>query len=68
LSLDTRTNRLLSSSLETITENLDPETTTLVKTLATMAMSEAEYFSTGSTSPENYFHYGLALQRYTHFT
>lgn len=31
-------------------------------------MSNALYFSTGSVSPEEYFHYGLALDRYTHFT
>ena len=40
----------------------------LLRTLATQAMSNAQYFSTGSLAPEEYFHYGLALDRYTHFT
>lgn len=31
-------------------------------------MSNALYFSTGSLSPEHFFHYGLALDHYTHFT
>lgn len=40
----------------------------LIRSLATQAMSNALYFSTGSLSPEHYFHYGLALDHYTHFT
>lgn len=40
----------------------------ILRTLATQAMSNALYFSTGSVSSEEYFHYGLALDRYTHFT
>jgi DIS3-like exonuclease 1 len=40
----------------------------ILRTLATQAMSNALYFSTGSESPDEYFHYGLALDRYTHFT
>lgn len=40
----------------------------LLRSLATQAMSVASYFSTGSLSQEHFFHYGLALQRYTHFT
>jgi DIS3-like exonuclease 1 len=36
--------------------------------MATMAMSEASYISSGSTSIDKYAHYGLALDFYTHFT
>lgn len=36
--------------------------------LATQAMSVASYFSTGSLPRDQYFHYGLALDYYTHFT
>jgi len=36
--------------------------------MTVQAMSQASYFSTGSVSPEHYFHYGLATQFYTHFT
>ncbi len=31
-------------------------------------MSNAAYFSTGSLARDSYFHYGLALDYYTHFT
>ncbi len=31
-------------------------------------MSNAAYFSTGSLSRDQFFHYGLALDYYTHFT
>lgn len=54
----------------------------ILRILATQAMSQAEYFSTGSvspyhstgssfhstTSPDQFSHYGLALDYYTHFT
>jgi DIS3-like exonuclease 1 len=40
----------------------------LLRTLATLAMSNASYFSTGSLSCDQFFHYGLALDLYTHFT
>ena len=54
----------------------------ILRNLATQAMSQAEYFSTGSvspyhstgssfhstTSPDHFSHYGLALDYYTHFT
>lgn len=40
----------------------------LLRTLATQAMSNAAYFSTGSLPNDQFFHYGLALDLYTHFT
>lgn len=33
-----------------------------------MAMNEAGYISSGHFSVDQYFHYGLALEFYTHFT
>jgi len=36
--------------------------------MATQAMSNALYFSTGSCAEEEFHHYGLALDKYTHFT
>jgi DIS3-like exonuclease 1 len=41
-----------------------------LQSLATRAMSEAAYASSGATPPGSplSFHYGLALQYYTHFT
>ena len=40
----------------------------ILRKLATQAMSVASYFSTGSLPRDQYFHYGLALDYYTHFT
>lgn len=39
-----------------------------MKTMATVAMNEAGYISSGRYTVEQYFHYGLALEFYTHFT
>jgi len=36
--------------------------------MATFAMSEATYFSTGDTNEVDFYHYGLAAKFYTHFT
>ena len=40
----------------------------ILRVLATQAMSQAAYFSTGSLPSDQHHHYGLALQHYTHFT
>ena len=40
----------------------------LLRSLATLAMSNARYFCTGAILPDEFVHYGLALDRYTHFT
>jgi len=36
--------------------------------MGTSAMEQAVYFSTGSVTQEKWCHYGLALDKYTHFT
>ena len=40
----------------------------LLRSLATHAMVQAVYFSTGSAPESDWQHYGLALGHYTHFT
>ena len=40
----------------------------VLRSLATQAMSNAAYFSTGSLARDKFFHYGLALDYYAHFT
>lgn len=67
-SIDTSSNKSLADSLDECIDPQDPNFNKLVRSLATQAMSNALYFSTGSLSPENFFHYGLALDHYTHFT
>ncbi|KAI9280073.1 hypothetical protein BY458DRAFT_501294 [Sporodiniella umbellata] len=69
-SVDFSSNRALSESLESISKGCggDPESVKLLKTMATMAMNEAGYISSGHFPVDEYFHYGLALPFYTHFT
>ncbi|KAG0768707.1 hypothetical protein G6F62_004029 [Rhizopus arrhizus] len=68
--VDFSSNRALSQSLQKIAEACqdDVEIVKLLKTMATMAMNEAGYISSGHFSVDQYFHYGLALEFYTHFT
>ncbi|KAL9987682.1 hypothetical protein ACROYT_G002028 [Oculina patagonica] len=67
-SIDTSSNKALADSLDECVDPQDPNFNKLIRSLATQAMSNALYFSTGSLSPEHFFHYGLALDHYTHFT
>ncbi|KAG2219093.1 hypothetical protein INT45_005824 [Circinella minor] len=68
--VDFSSNRALAISLERIVKNSagDPEIARLMKTMATVAMNEAGYISSGHYVVDEYFHYGLALEFYTHFT
>ncbi|KAK2567887.1 DIS3-like exonuclease 1 [Acropora cervicornis] len=67
-SIDTSSNKSLADSLDDCVDPNDPNFNMIIRSLATQAMAIAHYFSTGSLSPEHFFHYGLALDRYTHFT
>lgn len=68
--LDCSSGEALNASLARIAATSDPAITTLFKGLATRAMSEAQYVSSGSISATEggFGHYGLALTYYTHFT
>nr|XP_008170669.1 DIS3-like exonuclease 1 isoform X1 [Chrysemys picta bellii] len=67
-SIDTRSNKALADSLSKADDPLDPTVNKLLRSMATQAMSNALYFSTGSCPEEEFHHYGLALDKYTHFT
>ncbi|KAM6304566.1 DIS3-like exonuclease 1 [Podargus strigoides] len=67
-SMDTRSNKALAESLDKANDPLDPIVNKLLRSMATHAMSNALYFSTGSCPEEEFHHYGLALEKYTHFT
>ncbi|XP_054692516.1 DIS3-like exonuclease 1 isoform X1 [Grus americana] len=67
-SIDTRSNKALAESLDKANDPLDPIVNKLLRSMATHAMSNAVYFSTGSCPKEEFHHYGLALEKYTHFT
>nr|XP_046252817.1 DIS3-like exonuclease 1 isoform X2 [Scatophagus argus] len=66
--IDPRTNKSLAESLDRAVDPQDPLVNRLLRMMATTAMSQAVYFSTGLQSQDQYYHYGLALDRYTHFT
>ncbi|XP_029807274.1 DIS3-like exonuclease 1 isoform X3 [Suricata suricatta] len=66
--IDTRSNKTLADSLDNANDLNDPIVNRLLRSMATQAMSNALYFSTGSCAEEEFHHYGLALDKYTHFT
>ncbi|XP_071424304.1 DIS3-like exonuclease 1 [Pithys albifrons albifrons] len=67
-SIDTRSNKALAESLDRAEDPSDPIVNKLLRSMATHAMANALYFSTGSCPEEQFHHYGLALEKYTHFT
>ncbi|KAK7116248.1 DIS3-like exonuclease 1 [Littorina saxatilis] len=66
--VDTSSNKALAASLDACVDAKDPLVNSLLRSLATLAMSNARYFCTGAVHPDEFMHYGLALDRYTHFT
>lgn len=61
-------NKELSDSLQKAVKAEDPFFNTLVRIMTTRCMNQAVYFCTGEVQPALYSHYGLAMERYTHFT
>ncbi|KAJ3593004.1 hypothetical protein NHX12_005342 [Muraenolepis orangiensis] len=66
--INTRSNKDLAESLDQAVDPKDPLVNRLLRVMATQAMSNALYVSTGSIPQDQCYHYGLALDRYTHFT
>ena len=64
-----KTNAELAESLQRAQDQSEKSVASLFRSMATRAMSEAIYVSTGSiTSMDRLAHYGLGLKEYTHFT
>ena len=61
-------NKTLADSLDKCVDSGDWTVNFLLRNIATSAMEQAQYFSTGSVKQERWSHYGLALGQYTHFT
>ena len=61
-------NKELGESLNKAQKDGDPYFNTLVRMMTTRCMNQAVYFCTGELQPALYPHYGLAMERYTHFT
>ncbi|KAJ2612299.1 hypothetical protein EV177_003065 [Coemansia sp. RSA 1804] len=71
LAIDCSSNAALADSLRRVAQaaHSDPDLLFLAKSMATLAMQEADYFATGDCGgPAEFAHYGLALDYYTHFT
>lgn len=66
--IDTSSNVALARSLDAARDPDDPDVHRVLKMLASEALEEAAYFCTGSVDAADWFHYGLGLQHYTHFT
>eukprot|EP00742_Colponemidia_sp_Colp-10_P008266 GILJ01008939.1.p1 GENE.GILJ01008939.1~~GILJ01008939.1.p1 ORF type:complete len:1120 (-),score=140.96 GILJ01008939.1:180-3260(-) len=66
-SVDVSSNQALARSLLQIKQS-DPSLFNVLSAMVTRAMAEAEYFSSGSCVPQDFYHYGLAAPTYTHFT
>lgn len=54
-----RTNKALAESLDQAVDPQDPLVNRLLRMMATTAMSQALYFSTGLESQDQYYHYGM---------
>lgn len=60
--------RALGESLSKCVVPGDDEVNNILRMLATQAMSEAKYISSGEFEVDEFYHYGLAADFYTHFT
>ena len=68
IGIDPSTNKGLADGLLAAEALDDKQVAIVLKTMATRALAEAEYFSSGELPQADYFHYGLAVEFYTHFT
>ncbi|KAG1662932.1 DIS3-like exonuclease 1 [Nymphon striatum] len=66
--INTESNETLAKSLNNCVDLNDSYVNIFLRKLTTLSMHKALYFSTGSLSAENFIHFGLALDKYTHFT
>ena len=62
------TNRELADSLNKAARLNDPYFNKLIRIMTTRTMNQAVYFCTGECDPGLFYHYGLAMELYTHFT
>lgn len=66
--LDVTSNKSFSKSLDAAVIPGRPFFNTLLRIMATRCMQQALYFSSGTKTQEEFYHYGLACPIYTHFT
>ena len=68
LNIDVSSAKSLSESLQSCAIPDNPYSNTLLKILTTRCMQQAKYFCSGTRSIEEFYHFGLANEIYTHFT
>ncbi|ELP89778.1 exosome complex exonuclease RRP44, putative [Entamoeba invadens IP1] len=66
--LDFSSSKALSDSLANCESSKDPVVGKIMRILVTRCMQQAKYFSSGYFPMNEYRHYGLACDIYTHFT
>lgn len=66
--LDITNSKTLADSLDEAVRPEDPMFNKLLRMLATRCMMPAQYFCSGEIPKDQWHHYGLATQVYTHFT
>ncbi|KAJ2391829.1 exosome catalytic subunit dis3, partial [Coemansia sp. RSA 2603] len=66
--LETGSSLALAQSLDRAVLPDDPYFNNLLRILTTRCMMQAQYFCSGTCTPEDFRHYGLATDIYTHFT
>ncbi|KAJ1646715.1 exosome catalytic subunit dis3 [Coemansia asiatica] len=68
IQLETGSSLALAQSLDRAVLPDDPYFNNLLRILTTRCMMQAQYFCSGTCTPEEFRHYGLATGIYTHFT
>ena len=66
--IDISTSKSLGESLDKIKKEDDKFLNKLVRIMTTRTMNQAKYFTSSEYGYEDFFHYGLAMPIYTHFT
>jgi exosome complex exonuclease DIS3/RRP44 len=66
--VSTESSKKLADSLDKADRPNDPFFNKLVRMLATRCMNQAVYFAMSTVDKADMGHYGLAMQKYTHFT
>lgn len=66
--LDDTTSLTLNQSLEKCVDPGDDYFNKLVRILTTRCLRQAQYFSSGEIPKDEFYHFGLAMPIYTHFT